>query len=148
VNTDTKLRDMLAYGIEGSHFEYVDVPGRGMAVRQLNPDWSLTNYQHGNFFIITPQENVPATYWDEVRQQNEEAVASVMNGFMLDIAPIQVDLSNLRIIWDKYQTDMLVGAADLDVMLPRLTEELKAAGLDRVMAEAQRQVDAHYGIGR
>jgi len=146
VNTDTKLRDMLAYGIEGRHFEYVDVPGRGMAVRQLNPDWSLTNYQQGNFFIITPLENVPATYWDEVRQQNEEATASVMNGFMLDIASIQVDLSNLRVIWDKYQTDMLVGATDIEVILPRVINELRAAGLVRVMAEGQSQVDAHYLI--
>ena len=148
VNTDTKLRDMLAYGIEGRHFEYADVPGRGTAVRQINPDWSLTNYQQGNYFIITPQENVPATYWDEVRLQNESASASVLNGFMLDIAPVQVDLGNLRIIWEKYATDLTVGAADIDTILPRVINEMRASGLDRVMAEAQRQVDAHYGIGR
>jgi len=148
VNTDTKLRDMLAYGIEGQHFEYVEIEGRGTAVRQIIPEWSLTNYQQGNYFIITPQENVPATYWDEVRHQNETAIQSTMMGFMLNIDPVLVDLTNLRIIWERHAVDIVAGAADLNVALPRVISELRAAGLDRVMAEAQRQVDEFFGMQR
>ena len=148
VNTSTTLRDMLAYGIEGRHFEYVYIEGRGRAVRQINPNWSLTNFQQGNYFIITPQDNVPATYWEEVRYQNETAVPSAMMGFMMDLEPVMIELTNARIIWERNSTDLMVGAANPDVVLPRVIEEMRAVGLDRIMAEAQRQVDEFFGIER
>jgi len=143
VNTDTKLRDMLAYGIEGRHFEYVDIDGR-RAVHSINPNWSLTNYQQGNYFIVTPQDTVPPGYWEEVRHQNEIAVPSIMMGFMLDLEPVLTELTNARIIWERSATDLMVGAANPDVVLPRVIAELKAAGLDKLMKEAQRQVDEFF----
>ena len=144
VNTDTKLRDMLAYGIEGRHFNYVETD-EGMAVRSINPNWSLTNYQQGNYFIVTPQDTVPPAYWDEVRYQNETAVPSVMMGFMMDLEPVLMELTNARIIWERNATDLMVGAANPDVVLPRIIAELRSVGLDRIMTEAQRQVDGFFG---
>jgi len=104
----------------------------------------LVNYQQGNYFIITPQNTVPPGYWDEVRHQNEIATPSVMMGFMMDIDPVLADLTNCRSAWEKYQYDIITGASDPDEVLPRVIAELKANGLDRVMAEAQRQVDAFF----
>jgi len=138
INTDTKLRDMLCYGIEGKHFNYVN---NGKAVQRIIVDWSLVNYQQGNYFIITPQADVPPGYWDEVRHQNETATSSVMLGFMMDVEPVLNDLTNCRTAWDKYAVDLMNGVSDPDVVLPKVIAELKANGLDRVMAEAQRQVD-------
>jgi len=148
VNTSTTLRDMLAYGIEGKHFNYVYIEGRGRAVHQFNPNWSLTNFQQGNYFIITPQDTVPATYWEEVRHQNEIAEPSVMMGFMMNLEPVMIELTNARIIWERHATDLIVGAANPDVLLPRIIDDLRAVGLDRIMAEAQRQVDVFYGVQR
>jgi len=143
VNTDATLRDMLAYGIEGKHFNYVEADGRRV-VSVANPNWSLTNYQQGNYFNITPQDTVPPSYWDEVRHQNEIAAPSVMMGFMMDLEPVLMELTNARIIWERNATDLLVGAADLEAVLPRVIAELRAVGLDRIMAEAQRQVDEFF----
>jgi len=144
VNTDTKLRDMLAYGIEGKHFHYLDTEERGRIVWQVNPNWSLTNYQQGNYFIITPQDTVPPNYWDEVRHQNEIAVPSVMMGFMMDLEPVLTELTNARIIWERHSMDLTVGASNPDVVLPRIIGELRAVGLDRIITEAQRQVDEFF----
>jgi len=143
VNTDSTLRDMLAYGIEGKHFTYVETDA-GRAVRNINPNWSLTNYQQGNYFIITPQDTVPPSYWSEVRHQNEIAEQSVMMGFMMNLEPVLMELTNARIIWERNATDLMVGAANPNVVLPRLIAELRAAGLDKIMAEAQRQVDEFF----
>ena len=138
VNTDTKLRDMLCYGIEGKHFNYVN---NGQQVHQIIVDWSLVNYQQGNYFIITPQVTVPPGYWDEVRHQNETATPSVMLGFMMDVEPVLNDLTNCRTTWEKYSVDLMNGVSDPEAVLPVIIADLKANGLDRVMAEAQRQVD-------
>jgi putative aldouronate transport system substrate-binding protein len=141
VNTDKKLRDMLAYGIEGKHFSYVN---GGAAVKRLRTDWPLVNYQEGSYFTETPEDTVPPGYWDEVRQQNEEAVPSVMLGFMLDLAPVQNEVINCRNVWDKYRFDINTGASDPDVVLPKVIAELQANGFDKVLAEAQRQVTEFF----
>ena len=141
VNTDTTLRDMLAYGIEGKNFNYAEVDGRRV-VHQLNTDTSLANYQQGNFFIVTPADDVPATYWDEVRQQNENAVPSVMMGFVMDQEPIMTELANVGAIWDRYRVDLTFGVIDPDEALPEIIEQMKAAGLDKIIEESQKQVDA------
>jgi putative aldouronate transport system substrate-binding protein len=141
VNRDKKFRDMLGYGIEGKHFTYVD---GGNRVHRDRTDWSLINYQVGSYFIETPEDTVPPGYWDEVRQLNEEAVPSVMLGFMLDLEPIRNEVINCRTAWLKYVTDLNTGASDPTVVLPQVMRELKNAGFDQVIAEAQRQVDDFF----
>jgi putative aldouronate transport system substrate-binding protein len=141
VNTDAKFRDMLAYGIEGVHFHYVN---NGTAVHRDRTDWPLVNYQEGSFFIETPEDTVPPGYWDEVRHLNETATPSVMLGFVMDLEPVQNETINCRNVWNKYYTDLKTGAADPAVTLPKVMAELANAGFDKVMAEAQRQVDAYF----
>jgi putative aldouronate transport system substrate-binding protein len=144
VNTDRKLRDMLAYGIEGKHFTYVS---GGQAVHRDRTDWPLINYQVGSYFIETPEDTVPAGYWDEVRRLNEEAVPSTVLGFMLDLEPVRNEVVNCRTAWSKYVTDLNTGASDPELVLPQVMAELKVAGFDRVLAEAQRQIDEYFGAG-
>jgi putative aldouronate transport system substrate-binding protein len=141
VNTDKKLRDMLAYGIEGKYFSYVD---GGNAVHRVRTDWPLINYQEGSFFIETPEDTVPPGYWDEVLKLNEEAVPSVMLGFMLDLEPIRNEVINCRTAWLKYVTDINTGASDPAVALPQVMAELNNAGFEKVLVEAQRQVDDYF----
>jgi putative aldouronate transport system substrate-binding protein len=141
VNTDRKLRDMLGYGIEGKHFTYVN---NGEAVHRDRTDWPLINYQLGSYFIETPEDTVPPGYWEEVRRLNEQAVPSVMLGFMMDLEPVRNEAINCRGAWLKYVTDLNTGASDPDTALPRIMAELKTAGFDKVLSEAQRQVDEHF----
>ncbi|MDR2575731.1 MAG: ABC transporter substrate-binding protein [Treponema sp.] len=141
VNTDKKLRDMLHMGIEGKHFEYVN---NGAAINRLRTDWPLVNYQQGSYFIQTPLVTAPPGYWDEVRKQNEEAKPSVMLGFMMDIEPVLSEVMNCRSVWEKYKIDLLTGASDPDKVLPQIMTELKSGGFDKVLKEAQRQVDEFY----
>lgn len=140
INTDSKFRDMCAFGVEGDHFEYLE----DGTVKRLRDDWTWPSYTQGTFFILSNQEGTDPNQWDEVKQQNEEAFASVCLGFALDITDIQNEIANCQTIWDKYKYDMLTGASDPDVAVPKCIGELKAAGLDTVMAEAQKQIDEFF----
>jgi putative aldouronate transport system substrate-binding protein len=141
INTDKKFRDMIGYGIEGNYFHYVN---NGTAVHRDRTDWPLINYQEGSFFIETPEDTVPDGYWEEVLQLNEMAAPSVTLGFMLDLEPIRNEVINCRTAWQKYATDINTGASDPAVVLPQVMTELKNAGIDKVIAEAQRQVDEYF----
>jgi len=142
VNTDPVFRDMMTYGIEGDHFEYVTMPDDGRrAVRRLRTDWPLINYQIGNYFILTPENTVPAGYWDEVRHLNETAYTSHILGFTMDLLPVENEVINTRNTWTRFQTDLRTGATDPEIMIPIVIAELKRRGLDKIIAEAQRQID-------
>lgn len=140
MNTDSKFRDMCAFGVEGNHFEYLE----DGTVRRLRDDWTWPSYTQGTFFILSTQEGADPNQWDEVRKQNEEAVASACLGFALDITNIQNEVANCNTVWDKYKYDMLTGASDPAEAVPACIEELKAAGLDTVIAEAQKQINEFF----
>jgi putative aldouronate transport system substrate-binding protein len=131
---------MLGYGIEGTHFTYVNT---GSAVRQnTSKPWSLTNYQEATYFIETPLENVPPGYWDEVRQLNEQGARASTLGFMMNLQPVQNQIANCNTVWQKYRTDLVTGVSDPAVVIPQVLSELRSNGYNAIVAEAQRQLDA------
>jgi putative aldouronate transport system substrate-binding protein len=140
-NTDRKLRDMLAYGIEGKHFTYVN---GGEAVRRDRTDWPLINYQIASYFTESPEDTAPPGYWEEVLALNEAAEPSVMLGFIMDLEPVRSEIIKCRNVWLRYSTDLNTGASDPETTLPKIMAELRNAGFDAVLAEAQRQVDEHF----
>lgn len=140
VNSDSKFRDMLAYGVEGNTFEYVS----DGVVKKLRDDWPLAAYTQGTFFNMSITEDADPQQWEQVRKQNEEASPSVCLGFALDITNIQNEVANCQAVWDKYKYDMLTGASDPETTVPKCLEELKNSGLDTIIGEAQKQINEFF----
>ena len=63
-------------------------------------------------------------------------------GFSFDITEVESEIAALKFIKDKYEKVLTTGTVDPAVEVPKLIEEAKAAGIDKVVAEAQRQFDA------
>ena len=137
VNTDSKLRDMLAYGVPDKTFKYV---GDGVIEKQTDT-WPLAAYTQGTFFNMSITEDADPDQWDQVKKQNEEAVSSSCLGFSLDLTNIQNEMSNCLTVWQKYKYDLLTGASDPETAVPAVIQELKAAGFDTVIQEAQKQIN-------
>lgn len=140
INTDSKFRDMCAFGVEGNTFEY----NEDGTVKRLRDDWAWPSYTQGTFFIMSNAEGADPEQWNEIRKQNEEAVASTCLGFAFDVTNVQNEVANVNTTWDKYKYDLLTGASDPAEVLPKCIDELKAAGLETVIAEAQKQIDEFF----
>ena len=146
VNTDGKLRDMLTYGQEGVDFEYQETEDGRTVLHQLSTEnyAGPASYAIGTFFNLSLRDTEPATQWDEIKDQNERAVETVCMGFILDVSDIEQEITACAAAWDQYKADMLTGARDPKELVPELNQKLKDAGIDTVIAEAQKQVDAYF----
>ena len=140
VNTDSQLRNMLAYGIEGTDWQKVS----DNVIKRTSDTWTLPAYSQGTFFNMAAVEPNPANQWDAVKKLNEEAAASVTLGYALDISNLSTEVANCKAVWDKYSSELITGASDPEVMVPKIVKELKAAGMDKIMAEAQTQIDGYF----
>ncbi|MBR0091286.1 MAG: ABC transporter substrate-binding protein [Lachnospiraceae bacterium] len=138
VNTDSYVRDLLYYGVEGDNWEYT-ADGK---VHKNNSDWSMAGYTQGTFFNVTPTDDVEFNQWDEVRELNEKAEPSVLLGFTFDPTNVADQIANCSSIMEQYKGELLTGTVDPEVAVPQMMEEMRAAGFDDIVAEAQAQVDA------
>ncbi|KHL94089.1 ABC transporter substrate-binding protein [Paenibacillus sp. IHB B 3415] len=140
VNTDPQLRNMLAYGIEGQDWKTVG----DNVIERLNDTWSLPGYSQGTFFNMAAVAPNSGDQWDAVKKLNEEASASALLGFALDINNLSTEVANCKAVMDKYQYELLTGASDPEVVVPKLVKELKAAGMETIMEEAQKQITEYF----
>jgi len=141
VNTDPKLRNMLAFGELG--VDYNNVDGEKV-IERISDTWPLAAYTQGTFFNLAVTKGAPVDQWDQVRKLNDQATSSAILGFALDISELGTEVANTKAVWDKYRYELLTGASDPEKMVPRIVTELKAAGLDKLMTAAQEQIDTYF----
>jgi putative aldouronate transport system substrate-binding protein len=155
VSTDSILADMLSRGIAGKHFNYL--PGQAATkdkagvYTRTGVEWQgMLDYQTGPSTImqngvrrqIKSSDSTDPNRTAEGMDQLNRATYSVMLGFVIDRTPTQNIQAQLTTIWDKYSKDLLSGYADPHVLIPTIMAELNNAGLQTVIADAQKQVDA------
>ena len=142
VNTDSYVRDALFYGLEGENFEYVEAEDGTQRVHKLNNDWPMAGYTQGSFFNVTMLDDTDYNQYDEVAALNDAAIVSPLLGFVFDTSSLSNELSSCMEIWQRYKAELLTGTMDPATGVPQMMDELRSAGFDELMAEAQAQIDA------
>lgn len=137
--SDTTIANLLSEGIEGSSFTITD----GIMFRTGDrAGWNMWRYGVvGATSAATPLGDVEANgkEWENFTTWNADAVALDSTGWLFDSAPVKAKYDACVAAIDKYAIALGSGAAtDYDA----LVSELKAAGIDDVVAEAQAQYKA------
>ncbi|MDE7054472.1 MAG: ABC transporter substrate-binding protein [Oscillospiraceae bacterium] len=150
VNTDTKLRDMLAYGEEGVNFEYVEMEvtrngetATEQRVHKINTDWTLAAYTQGKTIHMTPEDTSDVNpYVDEILIQNENAVRSPAMGFSFDNSNVADKIAACEAIFNEYKGIIHTGTGDVEANVAAMMAAMRDSGFDEVVAEVQAQYDA------
>lgn len=144
LHADKEIFNELVSGIEGTHFKktgdnrmepiinYEEDNSTGYGY----PDWMLGNVFNG---YITPGK--PDNVWEETDKMNRESEISPLRGFTFDPSPVQSELAQLSAATAEF-TNMEYVTDDIDKLIADRTEKMKSAGLDRVVEEVQKQVEA------
>ncbi|MEG0270963.1 MAG: ABC transporter substrate-binding protein [Clostridia bacterium] len=138
LNTDSYVRDSFFYGLEGDDWEYT----ADKRVHRNNADWKMAGYTQASFFTVTPTDDVEFNQWDEVKALNEAAKPSVLLGFTFDTSKVNDQLTNCIAIFNRYKGEILTGTTNPEESVPAMMAEMKDAGFDAILTEAQAQVDA------
>ncbi len=144
--TDPDVSNLFINGIEGKHWVYTDDTHKMITTPEgVDPnasgyssmDWAWPNQQ------ITPvwQGAEDPDLWSKLNEFNNSGVASPAMGFIWDSSSVMNQVTACNNVVSAYRTALMWGSIDPDVNIPKFIDELKAAGIDDIIAEKQRQLD-------
>ncbi|QHT59454.1 ABC transporter substrate-binding protein [Paenibacillus lycopersici] len=143
---DQKLLTLFNYGVEGTHYALnngqIDLP-QGKTKDNVgfyhDNQWMLGN-QMLDFTRVGEDPNKYQNY----EQFNEmvKSQPSPLIGFVFDSEPVKNELIAVSKVQSTFDPGLQSGQLDPETDLPKMIGKLKAAGLDKVLAEAQKQIDA------
>ncbi|MDR0382350.1 MAG: ABC transporter substrate-binding protein [Oscillospiraceae bacterium] len=144
--SDPAVANLLLNGVEGAHYVFAD---KEQALIDFPPGLDSTTsgyFQHsgwkyGNMFITYVWAGNRPSVWGEIRDYNKTSLKSKALGFVFDPSPVSNEYANCARVWLRYNDGLNAGVLDPDVYLPKLREEMKAAGIDRIIAEKERQLN-------
>jgi putative aldouronate transport system substrate-binding protein len=141
LHTDPKVVNMALFGVEGTHWE-LEADGRVNLIDNAwyaaHPGawvWGDTQIQ----FVTNKEDPDKST---QLIEFSNDAYAHPSLGFRFVKAPVEAEITAVQAVVDAYWTPLIYGYIDPATELPKFIEELKAAGVDVVIAEVQAQYDA------
>lgn len=143
--SDPEVINLLVWGIEGKH--YVKTPDGRIdypeGVTAKNTGWGLSmGWMFGNQLMSYIWKTDSPSLYKDLEAFNRGAVKSKALGFTFDASPVKTQYAAVVNVYNQYSQGLENGMLDIDATLPVFLQKLKAAGLEKVLAEKQRQLDA------
>ena len=129
VNTDSTLRNLLMFGIEGTHYEKVS---DNQIKRDPNGPYSVTSWAYGNLFDTYVLDVDPADKWDAFEEFNQSAKTSKILGFKFDTEPVTTQISAVNNVLQEFERSLYTGSVDPVKGLEDLNKKLAASGLNYI----------------
>lgn len=155
MNTDKTIYNLFCKGIEGVHWEWEDqtielikpaAPATEWAEVKYNPnsDWEFGN--QFNAYIIDARQ---AGVWQATYDLNNNTPPSPLLGFTFDPANVSTEVASLAAINTEFGEPLTLGLVnpdDPDRGIDALQQKEIDAGIERVQAEIQAQINAWAGL--
>ncbi len=140
--TNQENYDLWSYGVEGVNYnlngEAVDVSGIDSANVYSPNVWMWNDIDMARF-----SANYPADQLERLKTWDDNSQQSPLLGFVLDQSDISAECSQIQAVMTEYATNLLTGMVDVNDVRDDFLAALESAGIDKVIAETQEQVDAY-----
>jgi len=147
LNTDLDVFNLIANGIQGKHWEWVDEAnfiigfpeGVTATTSGYNPN---TPYLFGSTFNDPYRSESQIGLYDRFREINASAPASAGLGFAPDFSEYTTELAQISAVVGEFAVPIEMGRVDPSTAIPEFLAKLDQAGLSTLLEESQRQLDA------
>lgn len=138
--------DLYFYGIDGTHFKkdgdhgIISIPD---PANNNQPTYTDSDWMAGNInFIRTDNVNGLPSNNKFLYSPNTKAENSVASSFIFDPTNVKAEYANIQTEAAASITPIYMGVLDYSKAFPVALQKMKAAGLDKVVAEYQKQYTA------
>jgi putative aldouronate transport system substrate-binding protein len=140
VNTDKYLNNLLHFGIEGEHYVKISKNVIKYSLNSSNADYPNSMYwMIGNRFLDFTFNFEDKNKYQSLKDFNDKAIAVKTLGFTFIPEPVSKEIAACASVWSIYVPNLLTGEYDPDKYIPIINKEFKKAGINKVMAETQKQ---------
>ncbi len=149
MNTDPWYRDTARYGIEGKHY-IRNYDGTVIRTSEGSTNVGVQAYAQGHYTIgsleasLFPEVPTDTHQWEKTMASYSDATLSAAMGFTPDLSPVKTECDQIKKVIEEYRPMLYTGTADPDNIIPDMLRRMENAGLRKVMAELQRQLDAYF----
>ena len=142
--TNQELATLLACGIEGQHYQMDgNIADYAEGTDATSAAWSLgIAWYWPNQTLTPPWKPQSEDYFDRMLASNESAMRSKALGFTFDSSSVTNEMTACINVVNQYKMALEVVEADIDETLPKFQQELRDAGIDVIIQEKQKQLDA------
>lgn len=144
--TDTFVTNTILYGIEGEDYvkvsdHVVNYP-KGLDANTVPYTAALTNGVMGSMSLMWNMSS-EEDYQNGLKAiaQNTTAERSPYYGFVFDPTNVLNEMTAIQNVVQQYYPGLECGSSDPAVEIPKFVQALKDAGIDKVIAEKQTQLD-------
>jgi putative aldouronate transport system substrate-binding protein len=143
LSTDKEVFNTIAFGIEGKHYildngfrDFPEGQNADNSKYYLNTPWAF-----GNLFLALPAKGDDPQLMEKQKEFDATATPEPAMGFTYDATAMKTEFAQVASVVEEFVPSMAVGAVDPDVYLPKLLDKLKTAGVDKIIADQQAQLD-------
>jgi putative aldouronate transport system substrate-binding protein len=149
LNTNNDLYKLINYGEEGVDYQYTSDGTMKQIDGKYNfnwNDWQIGQSYSPDFTRALYDKNA---HGDKAKNNQKVVFAadktaelSPVTGFTFDATPVKTQLANCNSVFTEMVPALSNGCVDPKKVLPEFLSRLKAAGVDDVIKEKQKQLDA------
>ncbi|MGO4110829.1 ABC transporter substrate-binding protein [Paenibacillus sp. YAF4_2] len=145
--SDKEIVNLLDWGIEGTH--YVKSADQDNVIEYpTGVDAATTGYNmplgwmFGNQFLSYVMKGNDPEIWTKMGEFNHAAKRSKALGFGFDPTPVKTEYAAVSNVITQYEMPLETGSVDPVKVLPEFIAKLKSAGIEKIIVEKQKQLDA------
>lgn len=141
LHTDKEINNLLVFGIKGVNYDVVS--GDTIKANAKTADYNTAAaWMLGSQFLNPVWESEAPDKWEQFKAFNAQGKASVALGFNFDASSMKTEMAACKAVMDEYDISLDTGSVDPDTVLTKYGDKLKKAGLEKIIAEKQKQLDA------
>ncbi|WP_419875416.1 ABC transporter substrate-binding protein [Candidatus Pristimantibacillus sp. PTI5] len=144
--SDKDIANFLVWGIEGKHYvkiseTAVDYP-EGLDINSVGYNMRTFDWVMGNKTLTYLAKLDNPKLRELEKEFMAQSIPSKAIGFLFDEGPVKNEGVALKNVIEQYAQSLETGTVDPEKRLKEFNDKLKAAGLDKYIAEKQKQLDA------
>ena len=139
--------DLFSYGVEGVNYR---VEGNSISYDGIadNRRYTPNIWMWNDISLMRFSRHVPAENITRLRDWDRNAVVTPVVGFNLNQDPVRTEVAQVNAIIGEYFPQLRDGSVPYAQIREPMMQALERAGLQRIIAETQRQLNAYIASNR